>query len=194
MLLRKALLSLMVLVPFSAASAAGIDFRLGSKTAEIVVLTQSATFGYGGADIGYGFFYNENNDYMASGSMLVSGSSSGDVRALHFGVGAKLYAGSLDLTPDRRDGGGLAIGGQVRYVFPASTPLAILGEAFVAPSVTSFSNFDGITEYRVALELEVTPSARAYVGYRQLKVDLTNGTGPKYKLDDRAHVGVRFSF
>jgi len=82
----------------------------------------------------------------------------------------------------------------VRYVFPANTPLAILGEAFVAPSVTSFSNFDGISEYRVALELEVTPSARAYVGYRQLKVDLSNGTGPKYKLDDRAHVGVRFSF
>jgi hypothetical protein len=193
MLLRKALFSLIVLIPATQASATGLDFRLGSKTAEIVVLSQSSTFGYGGADIGYGFFFNENDDYMASGSMLVSGSSSGDVRALHFGVGAKIYAGSLDLLPERREGGALAIGGQVRYVFPASTPLAILGEVYVAPSVTSLSDFEGISEYRVALELEVTPSARAYIGYRQLKVDL-GGPGPKYKLDDRAHVGVRFSF
>ncbi len=192
MLIRKALSGLLVLMPLSAANATGIDFRLGSKTAEVTALTQSATFGYGGADIGYGFFFNENSDYMASGSMLVSGSSSGDVRALHFGVGAKVYLGRLDLQPQKLDGGGLAIGGQVRYVFPASTPLAILAEAFVAPSVTSLSDFEGITEYRVALELEVTPSARAYVGYRQLKTELASGT--KYKLDDKAHVGVRFSF
>jgi len=193
MSLRKVLFSLMVMVPLTQASATGLDFRLGSKTAEIVILSQSSTFGYGGADIGYGFFFNENHDYMASGSMLVSGSSSGDVRALHFGVGAKLYAGTLNTEPDNLNGGALAIGGQVRYVFPASTPLAILGEVYAAPSVTSVSDFEGVTEYRVALELEVTPSARAYIGYRQLKVDL-GGPGPKYKLDDKAHVGVRFTF
>lgn len=192
MFIRKAMFGLLILAPLSQASATGIDFRLGSKTAEITALTQSATFGYGGADIGYGFFFNENNDYIASGSMLVSGSSSGDVRALHFGVGAKVYLGQLDLQPQKLEGGALAIGGQVRYVFPASTPLAILGEAFIAPSVTSMSDFEGITEYRVALELEVTPSARAYVGYRQMKAELASGV--KYKLDDNAHVGVRFSF
>lgn len=192
MSLRKALLSIMLLVPIAETSATGIDFRLGSKTAEVVVLTQSSTFGYGGADIGYGFFFNENDDYMASGSMLVSGSSSGDVRALHFGVGAKAYLGSLDFVPERLEGGSLAIGGQIRYVFPASTPIAILAEVFLAPSVTSLSDFEGLNEYRAALELEITPSARAYLGYRQLKVELDNGA--KYKLDNKAHVGVRFSF
>ena len=189
---RKALLSLMILAPFSNASAAGIDFRLGSKTAELLYLTEAATFGYGGADIGFGLFFNEADDLFVSGSVLVSGSSAGDVRALHFGVGAKAYLGSIDVQPENLEGGALAIGGQARYVFPASTPLAILGEVFIAPSVTSASDFDGITEYRLALELEVTPSARAYVGYRQLKVEIESGA--KLKLDDRAHIGVRFSF
>jgi len=58
--------------------------------------------------------------------------------------------------------------------------------------VTSFADFDGLVEYRFALELEVTPSARAYIGYRVLEVELD--TGLKYKLDDNAHIGVRFAF
>jgi len=191
-MLRKALLSLMLLAPISIVSASGIDLRLGSKTAELVYLTESATFGYGGADIGFGLFFNEADDIFINASVLVSGSNAGDVRALHFGVGAKAYFGSIDVQPENLEGGAIAIGGQARYVFPATTPLAILGEVFVAPSVTSVSDIDGITEYRLALELEVTPSARAYVGYRQLKVEIENGA--KLKLDDRAHVGVRFSF
>jgi len=173
------------------ADANGIDFRLSSRTAEFSFLTQSATFGYGGADIGYSIFVNENDDLIATASVLVSGSSAGDVRALHFGVGAKVYAGTIDNLPNG-DGGALAIGGQVRYVFPASTPLAILAEGFFAPSVVSLADFEGLREYRVALELEVTPSARAYVGYRFLEVEVNNGA--EIELDDRAHAGVRFSF
>lgn len=173
------------------AQANGIDFRLSSKSAEFTFLTQSSSFGYGGADIGYSAFVNEADDIMGAASVLVSGSSAGDVRALHFGVGAKLYVGVLDQVADGA-GGALAIGGQVRYVFPASTPLAILGEAFFAPSVVSLADFEGVREYRVALELEVTPSARAYVGYRFLEVKVNNGA--EIELDDRAHAGVRFAF
>ena len=58
--------------------------------------------------------------------------------------------------------------------------------------MTSFSDFDGLVEYRGALELEVTPSARAYIGYRVIEVELD--TGFDYELDDNAHIGVRFAF
>lgn len=186
-----------LLALFSSQShAAGIDIRLSSETAEATFLTQNATFGYGGADIGLGIFANENDDIFVNGSILVSGSGTGDVRALHFGVGGKLYAGRIDDLPvpgDSINGGALAIGGHLRYVFPASTPLAVLGEVFWAPSVTSFSDFDRILEYRVALEVEVTPSARAYIGYRKLEVELDQ-TGRDYEADDNAHIGVRFAF
>ena len=80
----------------------------------------------------------------------------------------------------------------VRYVFPASTPLAVLAEGYWAPSVTSFSDFEGVSEFRVAVELEVTPSARAYIGYRKLVTVINNGTN--YDVDDKADVGVRFAF
>jgi hypothetical protein len=196
-MLRKALITIAALLPASSVLSAGLDLKLSSETAEVTFLTQNATFGYGGADIGIGLFINENDDFLVNGSIVVSGSGTGDVRALHFGVGGKAYGGRLDLgttNPNTSDpsGGAIAVGGHLRYVFPSSTPIAILAEGFWAPSVTSFSDFDGLIEYRFALELEVTPSARAYIGYRVLEVELD--TGFKYKLDDNAHIGVRFAF
>jgi len=125
-------------------------------------------------------------------------SGDGDVRGLHFGVGAKFYTGIIDFPSpiDNQTGGALAIGGQVRYVFPGSTPFAILVEAFGAPDVTSFSDFKGLIEFRVALEMEITPSARAYIGYRTLEVEMPGGLvdGDDVELDDKGHIGVRFSF
>jgi hypothetical protein len=162
--------------------------------AEFTFLTQTASFGYGGADIGFGALVNQNNDVMVNAAILVSGSSAGDVKGLHFGVGAKAYGGTLDGESGNLnvDGGAIAIGGRIRYVFPGSAPIAVLGEVFYAPEVTSISDFDGLREYRFDIELEVTPSARAYIGYRQLEVTYNNDID--YEVDDEAHIGVRFEF
>ena len=194
-MLRKALISITLLFPFNNALAGAIDFRVGSDVAELTFLTQTATFGYGGADIGFGALINDENDVIASGSILVSGSGTGDVKALQFGVGAKAYVGTLEGPGSGSidvDGGAIAIGARVRYVFPGNAPLAVLGEVFYAPEVTNISDFDGLVEYRIALELEVTPSARAYVGYRYLEVTFSDNI--EYEVDDAAHVGVRFEF
>lgn len=197
-MLRKALIVTTLLVPFSNVSAGAIDFRIGQDMAELTFFMQNSSFGYGGADIGIGVLINEYNDVIANGSILVSGSSAGDVKALHFGVGAKIYGGDIngpDTAPVDIQGGAVAIGGQIRYVFPGSTPFAVLGEAFFAPEVTSIAEFDGMLEYRVALELEVTPSARAYVGYRVMEVTYKAfGSDVDYDVDDAANIGVRFEF
>ncbi len=191
-MLKKALITIAAMLPVSNIYSAGLDLRLSSETARITYLTENATFGYGGADIGIGIFFNENDDILGTGSILVSGSGTGDVRALHFGVGGKLYGGRLDLLPEELSGGAIAIGGHLRYVFPSSMPFAVLVEGFWAPEVTSFSDFDGLVEYRADLEFEVTPSARAYVGYGKLQIELDGGF--EYDAEDNAHIGVRFTF
>jgi len=193
-MLRKALLITILLIPVTNTFAGAIDFRLGGNMAEISYLSQVSSFGYGGADIGFGALVNEDDDVMLSGSILVSGSNAGDVRGLHFGVGAKAYAGALDGPTGNlnADGGAIAIGARLRYVFSSAMPIAVLGEAYYAPDVTSISDYDGLSEYRFALEMEVTPSARAYIGYRNLEVSLDNRAD--YEVDDDAHIGVRFEF
>ena len=98
-------------------NARGVDLRLSDETAELVYLTQSSTFGYGGTDIGLGVFFNENDDLSFSASALVSGHGAGNIRALQFGAGIKLYLMTLD-TPNDENGGGLGVGGQIRCVIP----------------------------------------------------------------------------
>jgi len=194
-MLRKALIITILLAPFNGVFASGIDFRIGSDAAELTFLTQTATFGYGGADIGFGVLINEADDVIANAAILVSGSSKGDVKGLHLGVGVKAYVGSLDgpgAVSIDVDGGAIAIGGRVRYLLPGDVPIAVLGEAYFAPGITNISDFDGLLEYRVALELEITPSAIAYIGYRKLEVTFNDNFD--YDVDDSAHFGVRFEF
>jgi hypothetical protein len=193
-MLRKALIITLALGPIQNVFAGAIDFRIGGDMAELSYLSQVSSFGYGGADIGFGGLINENDDFVASASILVSGSNAGDVQGLHFGVGAKGYFGMLDGPHDNldADGGAIAIGAQSRYVFSGNMPMAILGEVYYAPDVTTVSDFDELLEYRIAFELEVTPSARAYVGYRKLEVTVFDDHD--YDIDDDAHVGVRFEF
>lgn len=186
---------IMTLLPLQAALAGAIDFRVGKDVAEVSFLTQTSSFGYGGADIGFSGIVNEFDDVIGTASILVSGNTAGDIKALHFGVGAKAYLGVLD-GPDNinidANGGAIAIGGKIRYVFPSAAPVAILGEVFYAPEITSISDFDELIEFRLGVELEITPSAMAYIGYRKLEV--TSDNNFEYEFDDAAHVGVRFEF
>lgn len=193
-MIKKALLAILVLSPFSNASANAIDFKISSETAEFTFLTEASTFGYGGADVGYGVFIDEDDDVLASGSILVSGSSSGDLKALQFGVGVKAYAGKINNPLSAQDdkGAAFALGAKVRYVFPGPSPMAAVLEGYVAPTVTSLGDFEGVSEVRAGIEFEVTPSARAYLGYMNVEVDTSATTS--VELDDSVHIGVRFSY
>jgi hypothetical protein len=192
----KKIAAILVIATFATqANGRGFDLRLADETAEILYLTESSTFGYGGADVGMGVLFNENDDLMFSGAVMVSGHGAGNNRALKFGAGAKFVFALLDdrnNTLADEEFGALAIGGQVRYVVPSSTPVAFLAEGFIAPSIVSFSGADQYTEYRFAIELEVTPSARAYVGYRNIEFEMENGL--EIELDDDPHIGVRIEF
>jgi hypothetical protein len=193
-MLKKIAITLAFTLLAGQAHARGVDLRLADETAEVLYLTESSTFGYGGADVGLGVLFNENDDYMFSGSAMVTGHSAGNNRPLQFGVGGKLAMALLD---DRGAGfdeefGALAVGGQIRYVIPSSTPVALLAEGFIAPKIVSFSGAEQYTEYRFAVELEVTPSARAYLGYRNITFDLEGGA--EVELDDDPHIGIRIEF
>ena len=187
----KNIAAVLLLICSFQASAAGFDFRVADKAAEVHYLYKSSTFGYGGSDVGWSFLFNENNGTMLSGSLLVSGNGAGSKRALQFGVGVKGFVADFGDNNDIQ-GGGLGIGGMFRYVFSSSTPVAILLEAYSVPSITSFADADKFVEARMAFELEVSPSARAYVGYRTITMEDSNSN--EYKLDDSAHVGVRLGF
>lgn len=174
------------------ADARGLDVKLADEMAELTYLTESSTFGYGGADVGFGLLFNEADDLHFTGKLMITGNPAGNNRPFQFGVGGKLMLTSFDRGNFNEDVGALAIGAQARYVIPSATPIAFVASGYFAPGITSFSGADQYTEVNFAVELEVTPSARAYVGFRNMEYEFENGG--EVELDDDLHIGIKFDF
>ncbi len=187
---KKIIFAITLLALSSQAYARGLDIKLADEMAEFTYLTESSTFGYGGADIGFSALFTEDDDYQIGAGIMVTGNPAGNNKAIQFGVGGKFVFVTLD-APDE-EVGAVAIAAQFRYIIASETPVAfVVGVAF-APSVTSFSGADSYSEYEFSIELEVTPSARAYIGYRNIEYEFEGGAD--FELDDGAHVGVKFEF
>ena len=173
----------------TAVHADGLDISLSDETANIVYLTDSGSFGYGGADIGFGVFFNEEDDFLAHANLLVTSNPlSGN--NFQFGVGTKAYLGTVDQVDE--DVAAIAIGGLARYVIPAQTPMAFSLEGYWAPDITSFSDAEGVQELTARFEIEVLPSTRGYIGYRLLEPELEDAGD--VEIDDEIHLGIRITF
>lgn len=169
--------------------AAGLDISLGDESAEFDYLIDSGSLGYGGADIGFGFFYNENDDVLFNAGLMVVGNL-GARKDIALGVGAKAYYAKLEHYNE--DPAAVAIGGQFRYIIPSRTPVGFILELYMAPGITAFGETEKFQEFNARVELEILPSTRGYIGYREIEVEM-EGT-QEIELDDSFHVGVRLQF
>ena len=185
------ILAALLLAISSSVQAVGLDLSLSDESASIRLLTDSSNLGYGGADVGYGVFFNEDSDIIVDANVMVIGKPASSNRPVQFGAGVKVYLGNYD--ESNLDIGALAIGGQLRFVIPSSiAPMALSVEGYLAPSITSFADTDGLSELIFRYEFEVAPSTRAYVGYRRLEVDFE--TVDDVEFDDNFHFGIRVNF
>jgi hypothetical protein len=171
------------------AQAADFEAALSSETAQFTFRSDSSLIGWGGADLGLGLFYNEDSDFVGTFSLMQMRQAS-EQNPLTIGVGIRAYLGSLD-EPDA-DVFGLAVGGQIRYTFPGTMPMAVYLDAHYAPKVTSFSDTDSILDYTFGFQIEVLPQTTAFVGLRHLEFETDSGD---YEADDdNIHIGVRLTF
>jgi len=170
--------------------ASDIEIALSSDTAQFTFRSDSSLIGWGGADLGFGLFYNEADDVLGQISLMQTRPPSEQNR-LTFGVGMKAYLGRLD--PIDETVAALGIGGEIRYTFPGVTPMSIYLNGHFAPDITSFSDTEEIREYLLGFQIEVLPQTTAFLGIRNIEVDTKNFT--EYELDDDSvHVGVRLTF
>ncbi len=172
------------------ATASDFEAALSSDTAQFTFRSDSSVIGWGGADLALSFFYNDNDDYMFSGSLVQMGQPSEET-PLTFGPGVKAYFFSLDDVDD--ESAALAIGGVVRYTIPGQRPMHLYADAYWAPEITSFSGAEGVVDYSVGFQIEALPQTVLFAGIRHLEVDHDDDSD--YELDDdNIHVGVRLTF
>lgn len=187
--LKAAISALALTVLSNYSHAAELELALSNETAAAEVIADSSSIASGGADLRLGLIFTENDDFLGHVGLLVRGAAVGE-RPVAFGLGAVLYYGSID-KPDASVGA-LALGFGFKYIFPGNTPLALGGDLYFAPDITSFGDSDGLLDYRLRAEIDVLPSATAFIGYRAINVDLSN-VGD-YDIDENIHLGIRFQF
>ena len=178
-----------LLAASSAAMANGLEVQLGNKTAQLSFLTDSGLVGYSGAQLDFSGFANNKSDFLGSAGLMVQGIPAGQ-SPLTFGLGAKAYAATID-SPNK-DVQAIAIGGLAKYTIPNRMPMAVVLKGYYAPDITTFSDGKSFTDLNVNYQIEVTPGATAFAGYRLLQTNLKNHGD--YSLDDSVHVGIRLNF
>ena len=188
--MKKFLAVLVMSIATTGLSHAGMfDFYLSSKSLQATYSMDTGAIGYGGGNLEFGGFFNDDNDYQGNLGLIVTGTPTSDL-PLTYGLGVMGYLTSID-QPDSNVQA-VTLGGLVKYHIPNRTPMAIGGRLFAAPAITTFGDGENFVDASVDFEVEVLPSATAYVGYRAVSTKLENyGT---YDIEERFHVGVRLMF
>jgi hypothetical protein len=180
---------LLALISFSQASANDFELALSRETAQFTFRSDSSLVGWGGSDLAFSLFYNEDSDFVGQASIIQMRQASEET-PLTFGVGVKAYLGKLD--DPGEDVAALGIGGEVRYTIPGTMPMAFYVNGFYAPEITSFSGAEDVIDYNIGFQIEALPQTVAFVGVRTFKIGLDDGN---YDLDDdEIHIGVRLTF
>ena len=187
--LSRSCIFLLALISFSQVSANDFELALSRETAQFTFRSDSGLIGWGGSDLAFSLFYNEQSDFIGQASIIQMRQASEET-PLTFGVGVKAYLGKLD--DPGEDVGALAIGGEVRYTIPGTMPMAVYVNGFYAPEITSFSGAEEVIDYSIGFQIEALPQTVAFVGLRNFEIGLDEGN---YELDDNEiHIGVRLTF
>jgi len=136
----------------------------------------------------FGLLFNSDGDWIVSGKLIVP---SANTTGLQLSPGIKASIINTDASENSVNAA-ISIGGRVSGLLPTSLPLRAYGELYYAPSITVTNDLEGMLDLEAGLEYQASNNASAYVGYRQIKLDLENNSATK--LDNRFHIGIAFNF
>ncbi|MCI0505588.1 MAG: YfaZ family protein [Gammaproteobacteria bacterium] len=170
--------------------ARALDFNLSGESAQVKYTTLMGATNYGRTEVGFGFLYHEDKNYLGEIGLLVIDEAGSKSPGLEVGVGTKLYYAQAD-KPDIR-ASAIGLGGQLRYRHAAAPRIVYSATLFYAPGIVSFQDADQMYEFGATIEYELIPTANAYVGYRLIETEIKNRDD--VEIDDNFIVGLRFKF
>lgn len=184
------LLVVMCMIMSSAVYARSLDLNLSGESAQIKYATLIGATNYGRTELGFGFLYQEDKNYLGEVSLLVIDEAGSKSPGLELGVGTKFYYAYAD-KPDLNVSA-IGLGGQLRYRH-AKAPRIVYGAAlFYAPGIVTFQDGDQLFEADARIEYEILPTANIYVGYRYIETEIKNRDD--LTIDDTFILGLRFKF
>ena len=177
-------------VACATAYADNLKVMLGSDMARVMYASESLGQSLGRVELEGGYLYSEQNsdtsDYLAHVGFQVRGESLD--APLVVTVGARLYLGSAA----DQSVGGLGIGGDLLMAPDGWNGFGVGGFLYYVPDVVAFSDAEGLLEYGVTANFQVSSQATVNLGWQNIEVDLKNR--PNRTIDDGIFLGVNLAF
>lgn len=166
---------LLLLAVSNVSIADSLGAQLGSDTARFRYNVAGLGQSFGNLEGEVGFLYSDKDDrktnYLIDAGVLVRGES---VEApIIVSIGGRIYSGKVSNNTST-DYSLLAVGlgGDALLLPDAWGGFGVSAFFITAPSVVSFGDIDGLTEYGVAVNFEVSPQAIVKLGYQRIRADM----------------------
>jgi hypothetical protein len=180
-----------MLLLVSTAQAQTLKIQLGSDMARIMYATESWGQNAGRLEIEGGYLYADSNSVNSSDYLLHLGAQ---VRGenldmpLIVAIGARVYFGEAS----NYDIAGLGISGEALIMPESWNGFGVGAFVFISPKVVSFRDGDGLDEYGLTLNYQITSQATLVAGVQKIEADIENvGTRT---IDDSAFIGIEMRF
>lgn len=189
-MMSRLILVVLLSVISSASYARSFDINLSSDAAQFKYGSLVGGSTYGRTEMGVGFLYNEDDNYLGEIGLLVIDEAGSKTPGLELGVGPKFWFGGSDEADV--DIAGIGLGGQIRYK-NMNVPRVVYGASlYYAPDIVSFMDSEGMLEWDIRVEYELLPTANVYVGFRSIEADIKNRDD--VEIDESGIIGLRFMF
>lgn len=183
-----------LLIASPAVFADSLDVNLNNNAAAFKFNSSASDFIEGNSEIYGGLAYNDRNNMFFDAGLIVKGGEE-DSPGLSIGVGVKGVFGVIHPTnlPNTTDtGSALAVGGEAVFALPTPTRIAVVGSYYASPKIMSFADAERFNQFGVRVEVEVSPQANVYFGYREIGFGIKNNGSQT--LDSGTHLGVLVLF
>jgi len=187
------LLIFWLFLPVSLVSAQGLAVQINNDSARFTYSTEAWGQQYGQLDLEGGFLYTQSDDYMFNIGLMVRNDSLDSPIIVSIGT-RMYYARVTGPAPALTNYSVAAVTiGVDALVIPDNLGGVGFGaHYFTGPSVVSFGDAEGFTEYGVRVTYQITPQANIYLGYQDIEtkiknqgIDVTISRGSLFGLDLR---------
>lgn len=135
------------------------------------------------------FFLSEQRDVVLSAGAQFP--TNFELGPLSLTFGPQVYAALLE--DENSDVFALSIGTEVRFDLIPSMDVAVTGQAYYAPDITSFGAADNMLDLSARLEVGLAERLVVFGGVRLFEFDLTEGRGER-TLQDELFAGFGYRF
>ncbi|MDH5445906.1 MAG: YfaZ family outer membrane protein [Gammaproteobacteria bacterium] len=172
----------------SSAWAEGIVATLGSDNARFFYSTQMWGQQAGPVELEMGLFFDEENTFLANLGMMLRNDTMDS--PFIFSLGGRSYFASVSEKNTTQDYEvvALALGAELLYVPDNLGGLGIGAQYFYAPDILAGADAEGLTEWGVFLDYQLTPQSNIFMGYRSIEADIKD-VGIEVEIDDSFYLG-----